>query len=105
MAAFFHHSVWADATAAVGYWFYGVDGADQPYAVVVLGQLSAAGKRESGVPEELPAHPQSDDPSEFAGLYQSAFLAYGPTSARFTLHRRHDALHSRELQFPVVASN
>lgn len=50
-------SVWSNVGTTISNWIYGFNGTDQSHATMVLGELSAIGKCESGVFEEFIAHP------------------------------------------------
>lgn len=99
----FAFAVWTNDGATIGNRFYGVNGANKANAAMVLGELSTAGARESSIFEEFIAHSQPSDPSKFAGIHQSTLLARRHSSARLTIHHRHNAIHFGELQLPLVA--
>lgn len=99
--SFFAFTVWSNDATAIGDWIYGFDSAHQPDATVVLGQLSAIGKCQSGIFEEFIAHPQSIDPSN--QLRESTILQRTPPVGLTS--NRYDALHSRKLQFLIMASH
>lgn len=99
--SFFDFAVWSNDAAAISDWIYGFDSAHQPNATVVLGQLSAIGKCQSGIFEEFIAHPQSIDTSN--QLRESTIFQRTPPAGLTS--NRYDALHFRKLQFLIVASH